>query len=329
MSAALPDFLQPALHKALSLGKTHAVLIAGQAGLGQFELARALSQAWLCEDHAPGTPACGQCPSCHLVGQRSHPDERWLLPAALRVSLGFEEAPSEGKAKPSKEIRIDEVRAMLDFATSTSGRGQGKVVGIHPAEALNTVAANALLKTLEEPGGALRFVLSCAAPDELLPTIRSRCQVLTLETPSLEAAAQWLAGQGVPAADARALLMLSAGRPGQALVWHSLGLSTQRLAALVADAQQGDLSGHEALGLPTLIDLLGRLAHDQLRRAHGQSPLYFEAGSLPATGKAEALQRWAQELRQARAKGEHPLTPGLWLDSLAAQAQAGLRAGKG
>ncbi|MBB5205447.1 DNA polymerase-3 subunit delta' [Inhella inkyongensis] len=327
--APLPDFLQGALQQALSLGKTHAVLITGQAGLGQFELARALSQAWLCEDHAPGTPACGHCASCHLVAQRSHPDERWLLPAALRVQLGFEEAPAEGKAKPSKEIRIDEVRAMLDFSISTSGRGQGKVVGIHPAEALNTVAANALLKTLEEPGGALRFVLSCAAPDELLPTIRSRCQVLQLEAPSAAQATQWLAHQGLPAADAQTLLSLSAGRPGQALSWHSAGLNTQRLAALVTDAQQGDLSAHEALGLPTLIDLLARLAHDQLRRAHGQAALYFDGASLPPPAKAEALQRWAQELRQARAKGEHPLTPGLWLDTLAAQAQAGLRPAKG
>lgn len=325
---ALPDFLRPALTQALRMAKTHAVLLSGPAGLGQHELAQALAQAWLCEAHEPATPACGQCPSCHLVDQRSHPDLRWLLPAALRVELGIEDAPSEGKAKPSKEIRIDEVRAMLDFATSTSGRGAGKVVGIHPAEAMNTIAANALLKTLEEPGGRLRFVLSCADPDALLPTIRSRCQTLALTPPNAADAQAWLASQGLAGDDAQALLRLAAGRPGQALQWSRAGLNAAALQRLPEQAAQGDLSGFESLGAPALIDLLGRLAHDQLRRAHGQAPLYFDAERLPAPGTSARLQNWARDLRAARGKGEHPLIPGLWIEALAAQAAQGLRASR-
>lgn len=321
----LPTFLQPALAQALALGRAHAVLLSGPAGLGQLELARALAQAWLCESNAPGQPACGHCQSCHLVEQGSHPDQRWLMPAALRVELGLEDAPSEGKAKPSKEIRIDEVRGLQSFTQSTSGRGHAKVLAIHPAEAMNTVAANALLKTLEEPGSALRFVLSCGAPEELLPTIRSRCQTLNLSTPEPALALAWLREQGLGEADAQALLRLAGGRPGQALAWAQQGLTADRLSELPQLLARGELGNWEALGPSLLVDLLGRLAHDQLRRSHGQAPLYFSPEQLPPPAAAARLQRWAAELREARAKGEHPLVPGLWVESLAAQAQRALK----
>lgn len=322
---SLPSFLQPALQRALALGRAHAVLLSGPAGLGQLELTRALAQAWLCESNAAGEAACGHCTACHLVEQGSHPDLRWLMPAALRVELGVEEAPGEGKAKPSKEIRIDEVRGLLAFTQSTSGRGRAKVLAIHPAEAMNTVAANALLKTLEEPGSALRFVLSCGAPEDLLPTIRSRCQALNLSIPERDRALGWLAEQGLSTDDAQALLRLAGGRPGQALHWAGLGLSAERLSDLPRVLARGDLGAWEALGPVVLVELLSRLAHDQLRRSHGQPPLYFAAERLPAPAAPARLQRWAAELREARAKGEHPLVPGLWLDSLAAQAQRALR----
>jgi len=322
---ALPSFLQPALRRALALGKAHAVLLSGPAGLGQLELARALAQAWLCETNPAGQAACGQCAGCHLVAQGSHPDLRWLMPAALRVELGMEDAPAEGKAKPSKEIRIDEVRGLQSFTQSTSGRGRAKVLAIHPAEAMNTVAANALLKTLEEPGAALRFVLSCGAPEDLLPTIRSRCQTLSLSSPEPALAQAWLQEQGLPEADAQALLRLAGGRPGQAMQWARLGLSAERLAELPLLLARGELGNWEALGPVPLIDLMSRLAHDQLRRSHGQAPLYFGASQLPPPAPAARLQRWAAELREARAKGEHPLVPGLWLESLGAQAQRALR----
>ncbi|MGS0759021.1 DNA polymerase III subunit delta', partial [Roseateles sp. GG27B] len=73
---------------------------------------------------------------------------------------GRDGEPKASKTKPSREIKIDAVRAMLAFSQVTSARGRAKVVVVYPAEALNTVAANALLKTLEEPAGLLRFVLA-------------------------------------------------------------------------------------------------------------------------------------------------------------------------
>lgn len=176
-------WLQAPLAEALARARSHALLVQGPAGVGQLELAVKLAQSWLCEAAAPGAPACGQCPSCKLFASSTHPDFRLLLPEALeapaRAALGlpFEEPDAKaGKAKPSREIKVEAVRDLLAFAQATSARGRAKVVVIFPAEALNGVAANALLKTLEEPSGLLRFALASHDSASLLPTIRSRCR---------------------------------------------------------------------------------------------------------------------------------------------------------
>ncbi|HEY9022955.1 MAG TPA: DNA polymerase III subunit delta', partial [Burkholderiaceae bacterium] len=179
----LPWLAEP-LQRALREQRSHALLVHGPSGVGQFELALGLAQGWLCEAAEDGAPRpCGRCAACHLVRARSHPDLLVLVPEALRAALGWEPdgdaddgSDKASKAKPSKDIKVEAVRAAVAFAQTTSARGRGKVVVLHPAERMNGISANTLLKTLEEPPGAARFVLSSAAPDALLPTIRSRCQ---------------------------------------------------------------------------------------------------------------------------------------------------------
>jgi len=199
--ASLPlPWLDEPLGRALRQG-AHALLVHGPEGIGQFELGLTLAKAWLCEgtaeqrSHGAG---CGVCRSCHLIEARSHPDLLVLIPELLRESLGWAGESEEGgwekgsKSKPSKEIKVEAVRTAVSFAQTTSARGRGKVLVLHPAERMNAVAANTLLKTLEEPPGNARFVLSSAAPDSLLPTIRSRCQAVPLVLPPQDAAAAWL-----------------------------------------------------------------------------------------------------------------------------------------
>ena len=168
--------------------QAHALLLYGPSGLGHYELVLALASSWLCEApdlaerHAAGQGACGQCASCQQIAARSHTDLRVLMPEITMLELGWpltEKAQKEiddKKRKPSKEIRIDDVREAVSFAELTSGRGKAKVILVFPAESLNTASGNALLKTLEEPQGTLRFVLATEAVHALLPTIRSRCQ---------------------------------------------------------------------------------------------------------------------------------------------------------
>lgn len=332
LNADLP-WLQAPLADALARARSHALLVQGPAGVGQLELAVKLAQSWLCEARADDAqPACGQCASCKLFASGTHPDFQLLLPEALdaaaRESLGlpFEEAeaPKAGKAKPSREIKVEAVRNLLAFAQATSARGKAKVVVIFPAEALNGVAANALLKTLEEPAGLLRFVLATHDSAGLLPTIRSRCQPLPLALPERSAALAWLASKGV--ADGAGLLDATGGRPQQALQWAGDGLTDAAWQALPKRVARGEVAALSDWAPPRVIDALQRLCHDLVRRAHGQPGQFFAAASLPSPRRAGPLLGWEAELRRAARHAEHPLNAGLWIEALVAQARAAITA---
>ena len=168
----------------------HALLLQGASGLGQYELGLALAAAWLC--HAPTSAgACGVCPSCHGIEVRAHADLSVLMPETDMLVLNWplsEKAQKDiddKKRKPSKEIRVEAMRDLLGFTQTTGANANGKVVLIYPAERMNTITANTLLKTLEEPAGRTRFILASAAAHELLPTVRSRCQVHPMQWPSM------------------------------------------------------------------------------------------------------------------------------------------------
>ena len=171
----------------------HALLFKGAKGIGKFDLAMNFALSLLCQHPDESGFACGKCSSCHWLEQDSHPDFR-LLQSEL-LSLDGEETES-GK-KPSKQISVDQVRGLADFVGMSAHQGGRRVVIIHPAEAMNTNAANALLKNLEEPPQGLLFILVSHKPQQLLPTILSRCLSFTLPAPVMASARQWLAEQGV------------------------------------------------------------------------------------------------------------------------------------
>ena len=325
---ALPlPWLAPALHRISSTQRAHALLLHGPQGVGQFELAVTLAQAWLCEATQAAPQACGVCASCRLVQAHTHPDLLVLLPELLQQALGWaaaddEEGGTERKTKPSKEIKVEAVRAAVGFAQITSARGRGKVVLLHPAERMNAVSANTLLKTLEEPPGNARFVLSCAAPEALLPTIRSRCQSVSLALPPAEQACEWLAQRGV--ADAAMLLAAAGGQPQLALEWSQQGIDAvlwQRLPALVG---RGDASAFAAWPLTRVLDVLQKLCHDAACVAAGAAPRYFPAGTVALGADAQALATWTQELNRVARHAEHPWNVNLMLESLLQQGQRAL-----
>jgi DNA polymerase-3 subunit delta' len=170
----------------------HALLLRGREGIGKMAFARALAQALLCENPGPARTACGQCAACHWFEAGSHPDYRQIEPEYLAES-GEEQG---GDKKASLHIAIEPIRALPDFIGISSHRGGLKVIVIHPAESLNVNAANALLKSLEEPPAHTIFLLVSHRPNSLLPTIKSRCQHIALPAPSREAALAWLKTQG-------------------------------------------------------------------------------------------------------------------------------------
>ena len=326
-------WLADGLGRAAALEQAHALLIHGPAGVGHLEFALLLAQAALCELVGEGEGAdgatrpalgCGRCASCHLVVERSHPDLLLVLPGTLRVQLGWTEDDDyikpKAEAKPSREIKVEQVRRAIAWAQQTSGRGRGKVLVLHPADAMNTVSANALLKTLEEPPGRLRLLLTSADPERLLATVRSRCQRLRLGLPGTEAALAWLQAQGL--ADPAALLAGAGGSPLEALAWRDEGLSAAVLAELprrVAAGDSGPLAGRP---LPRVIDLLLKLAHDvQVLEAGGRARFYPGA-KLPAGADLAALRGWQQALLRAARHDEHPWNAALLIESLVSQAAA-------
>ncbi|MGZ5239309.1 MAG: DNA polymerase III subunit delta' [Caldimonas sp.] len=328
----LPWLAAP-LRRALETQTAHALLLHGPGSVGQFELALLLAQGWLCEStNVPvGERPCGTCAGCRLVLARSHPDLLVLVPEVLRESLGWSsgegdeggEERSSGKKKPSKDIRVEEVRAAIAQALTTSARGRGKAIVIHPAERMNAVAANAFLKTLEEPAGDARFLLCSAAPDALPATVRSRCQAIALPLPPAAEAIAWLAAQGI--ADPEVLLAGCGGQAQDALTLAQLGIDAAAWLALPARVAAADVSALRGWPLPLVVDALQKLCHDAACVASGADPRYFAPASLPRGADLGALVRWANELRRFARNAEHPWNADLSVESLVEQGREALQ----
>jgi DNA polymerase-3 subunit delta' len=304
----------------------HAWLLQGPSGLGQYDLALALASAWLCEKPS-AHGACGDCASCHAIAVRTHADLAVLMPETVMIELGWplsEKAQDEidkKTRKPSKEIRVDAMRDTVEFSQRTDARGRGKAVLVFPAERMNTITANALLKTLEEPPGDVRFVLATEAGHLLLPTIRSRCLAHTMKWPEADEALNWLSGQGVQAPVAQALLRSAGGRPTDVLRQAESGLSPDWWAALPKAMRQGDARHLAELSLAQAIDALQKLCHDLVLRQSGALPRFFDASQLPACAASVAeLTDWFKRLMQSARTAEHPFNAGLMLEALTADA---------
>jgi DNA polymerase III subunit delta' len=325
-SLPLPWLAEP-LARALTGQQGHALLVQGHTGAGVLPFVLTLAQAWLCEAGSGDNP-CGRCGSCKLVQAKLHPDLQVLLPEVLRREVDWplrSDKPDadDSKRKPSKQIRIDEVRDVIDAVYKTSARGRGKVVVLHPAETLNLQAANALLKTLEEPPAGTRVLLASADATLLLPTVRSRCQLLRLLPPAPEAAAAWLAAQGVT--EPEVLLAASGGLPLAVLAMQAAGMDAQRWRALPAAVAQGQIAALAGWPLPQVVDTLQKLCHDALALASGGACRYFPAGSVPAKASPSALAAWSQELARVARHDEHPWNEPLMQDALLAAAVRALR----
>jgi DNA polymerase-3 subunit delta' len=307
----------------------HAWLLQGPSGLGQYELGLAMAQAWLCDQPTP-EGACGQCESCHAVEVRTHADLAVLMPEVTLGELGWpldEKAQKEiddKKRKPSKEIRVEAMRDTVEFAQRTSARGRGKAVLVYPAERMNTVTANALLKTLEEPPGDVRFVLASDAAHQLLPTIRSRCLAHTMAWPQEGEAQAWLTGQGVPAQAVPALLRAAGGRPDDALRQHRAGRDPRQWSQLPRAMQRGDVGALAEWPPAEAVGVLQKLCHDLLARQCGAPPRFFETADLPEAGSVASLTEWSRELSRTARTAEHPFNPGLMIEALVSRARSAL-----
>lgn len=337
--ASTPPVLAPWLERQLARlveHSGHALLLQGPSGLGQYPLALALAQAWLC--HQPVTTAagqrgCGMCSSCHGIAVRTHPDLRVLMPETVMLALDWpldESAHKEiddKKRKPSREIRVDAARDLITFTQRTASGDLGKVVLIYPAERMNGVTANTLLKTLEEPSGDTRFILATEAQHQLLPTLRSRCVSHAMVGPSQEEGVSWLTAQGLPEALASVLLKAAGGRPDDARSMAERGWTDARWAAIPKALRAGQVEPLQDLGGAELIDVLQKVCHDQLAAQVGGAPRFFAPQALVSGTSLQSLSHWAQALQRSARTADHPYQAGLMLEALVSQARQALSTG--
>jgi DNA polymerase III subunit delta' len=308
----------------------HALLLAGPPGLGKFALAQAFAASLLCEQQRDDGSACGVCLACRWQTQGNHPDFRLLQPEALAEDAG---EGGDGKKKPSVEIKIEQVRALDDFLTVGTHRQGLRIVLVHPAEAMNRSTANSLLKVLEEPAPSTLFLLVSSEHAKLLPTIRSRCQLVPVAVPSAATARVALQHEGV--VDADSWLALAGGAPFLAARLaaagrkHWLDALIEQLAqgargdALAAAAALDKLLRERKEGgiLPQLVGWLQKWTVDLNLVAQSQGIRYFlrqraRIEPLAAATAPVRLVRFYRLLVKKRREAEQPLNARLFLEDL-------------
>ncbi len=336
-----PPWLHPVRAQITALRRrgVQALLLHGPAGIGKLDLAFSVAAEALCEKPAATGRPCGQCPGCQLFAVGNHPDLRVVLPEAMAArrpgadratedgedeggdggAEPTEPAPREsGKGKPSREIRIEAVRALAGFASLATHRGGARVVVVAPADALNAPAANALLKVLEEPPAGTLFLLVTDQPDLCLPTVRSRCVLVRAPLPATAQALAWLQSQQVE--DAPRRLLEAGGAPLAVLRSAEEGLAPELRQKLLELLRRGPAL-HPAevaaaiprtLALGPAVALCQRWGWDYLAYRTTGSIRYHpgEARGFEQLGRCWSVERasdWLQRLAGLQAVSEHPL----------------------
>jgi len=306
----------------------HAILVRGRQGLGKTALARTYAQWLLCESASKGEAPCGRCEACGWFVQGNHPDFRLIEPEALsaaateNVAEG-EQGSSRATAKPSRQIRVDQIRELEDFLAVGTHRSGLRVALIRPAEAMNPSTANALLKALEEPPPGTLFLLVTSQPSRLLPTLRSRCQAIDVPPPSAEVAVAWLRAQGVSAPEAA--LAYAGNLPLDAAEEAASPGVRERLPLAVAGAFEPLVAADrlQEFAPGEVVDGLQKWVYDALALRFGGRQRYFPAAgaALAALSRTSpiALAQYGRRLARARAEATHPLNPRLFIENLLLQ----------
>jgi DNA polymerase-3 subunit delta' len=276
-ASALPPWLEPTfvqLAGALERGQlAHALMIHGPSGWGEVLLANALALA-IVRAPTDAPPAA----------QYAHPDLRWLAPE-----------------KPGSQIKVDDVRALADFVARTATGGENKVAVIADAEAMNIAAANALLKTLEEPPPRTHIILATTRPASLPPTVRSRCQSVLVRANDLVKAQAWWEARApnVDATRRRTLGFEYADAPLEivdALARDEKPLAPELTRAL--DPAVPIMAVADALAKEDLATVVTRwmryLPNELARRARGAAPEEPLSRALAAAPESHLHRFWAE-----------------------------------
>lgn len=300
----------------------HALLLHGPAGVGKLDLALEMAKGLLCESPAEGR-ACGSCDACNWFDQGNHPDFRRLEPLEAEGVDDVDDKPAKAARKGGRLINVDAVREVTDFLSLSAHRGGWRVALIQPAELMNTAAANALLKTLEEPPPRVLLILVSHRLARLLPTVVSRCRQVHVGLPERAQALDWLERMGVDGAES--LLAEAGGAPLVALAFAD----PERIALRESFLDQ--LAGHARLDVCGVAQSfhavhteawgwLLRWVLDAISQRLTGAPRYYlaraeQTARIARAADLGALLELQRELMAAGSWLRHPLQTQLLLES--------------
>lgn len=300
----------------------HALLLHGQAGVGKYDFALNLSKSLLCRQSTNDGFACEACSSCNWFAEGNHPDFHLLSPE--QEADAEDEAATTKKTKKKTQISVSQIRELANFTGLSSHRSDGlRIILVHPAEALNTASANALLKMLEEPSTGVVFILVSHQIQRLLPTILSRCHKIAMPVPNEAEALEWLNTQGV--LNAKEQLDYLEGSPIKVVeqqsqlsqikdIWRLLALADKlqpHVAApsiIASSAEQGIITVQK-----WLYDIASMRLSSQIRYHTALAKTFQGLAEKVHLSRLFDLQKKADELRKL---ANHPLNHDLQMESL-------------
>ncbi|WP_353433327.1 DNA polymerase III subunit delta' [Polynucleobacter sp. MWH-UH23A] len=344
----------------------NAVLIHGQSGIGKFAFAIELAKALLCESTNLAGRPCNECDGCHWFNTGNHPDFTALVPETHRKLLpqtDYESVEPTKKSrntkdddsesserKEKKNISIEETRGAIESLAIGSHRGGNRVILIYPLEMLRSDSANTLLKSLEEPPNKTIFILLADRVDRVLPTIRSRCRLLTAPRPDRSTGLAWLKSQlsgssevKVTDSDIETIYDEQGGAPHAVLesliarhhkdekdeLTISIAASRILLQSMAQGAQINWLETSEKIHKAQysyLLATMQRWVSDLQLVSMGGKPRYYPKhigtlNGLSQTAQVIKLLQFWKSLVQARRSENHPLAARIQLEALLSQYQ--------
>ena len=319
----MTDFIFPwfkdawtAIHK--NEKKPHALIFRGKEGIGKLDFAAKFSKSYLCHKPLSNHLPCEICSSCQWF-PLTHPDFNHIAPIENE-----DDESSKRKTVRKKNIAIDQIRELSEYLELSAHQEKGKrIILIEPADTLNQAASNALLKILEEPPENTLFILVTSQLQKLLPTIRSRCQLLELPAPSFEEARSFLMSKKITHDEN--LLSLAGGSPFNVIKESENQLERETVTKLLSQGHNIDITkvnyGILTHGLDWVLNLIQKWVFDLLLIFHAQQSYYFknEEKNIQFQIKQmnlEALLSYINELNDLKKIASHPINQELQLQNI-------------
>ena len=296
----------------------HALIFKGKEGIGKYNFAVKFAKSYLCQKTLSNHLPCEACSSCEWFPD-VHPDFKHIAPIENE-----DDELSKRKTVRKKNILIDQIRELSEYLELSVHQEKGRrVVLIEPADSLNHAASNALLKILEEPPENTLFILVTSQTQKLIATIRSRCQLLDLRSPSLDEAKTFLIDQKIIHEDS--LLSYTGGSPFIAIKELENQSEREMIIQLLSQGHNIDITkvNYAILtqGLDWTLNVIQKWVFDLLLSLHAQQNYYFKKEEKRIQSQAKQINLdnlllFTNELNELKKIASHPINQELQLQNI-------------